>query len=363
MTALSLPFPGGRALAGWWRQLAPFRPEAIWIGHLFLHRVEALCRLRRAQRPDPFALLVLRALSLGPPGSANSHGQEQLRWLDDRLHLGRQALLQVVRGLVHEGLAHSDAPGHWIVAEPGQQALAQGEVVHESWERQTYYFAEPGPDGGDRPPVFLPLCPSVAEPWTPADPWRFDAAVLRDCVARPAEWKRQWHFPPEVDAVVSPGDADPAPADAWQRVLVDHPEHLAVAVIRSAAEADRPFLGFAVKQEGWVLPTGQPVFAVGGALAEALPELRPLTDPEAWRPAWRQWCRQRSFPPAEADAAELEPAGAVLRVRLPGRLLERLRAARSDALKGEAWLLAGDGSLRAAARLEVHEPASQPQPT
>jgi hypothetical protein len=35
--------------------------------------------------------------------------------------------------------------------------------------------------------------------------------------------------------------------------------------------------------------------------------------------------------------------------------VERLRAARSDAVKGEAWLLAGTGSVRTAALVELHE--------
>jgi hypothetical protein len=103
------------------------------------------------------------------------------------------------------------------------------------------------------------------------------------------------------------------------------------------------------------LQTNEPAFVLGGEGADALPELRQTPDVEAWRRMWRQWCEQRNFPRGEADACVLEPAGAVVRVRPPGRLLERLRAQRSDALKGEAWLLAGEGRVRAAARLEVVE--------
>jgi len=40
-------------------------------------------------------------------------------------------------------------------------------------------------------------------------------------------------------------------------------------------------------------------------------------------------------------------------VRAPHRLIERLRAARSDAIKQEAWLLAGAGRTRTAAQLEL----------
>jgi hypothetical protein len=48
-----------------------------------------------------------------------------------------------------------------------------------------------------------------------------------------------------------------------------------------------------------------------------------------------------------------------LRVLAPGRLIDRLRAARSDALKNEAWLLAGTGRLRAAAVIELVETAQR----
>lgn len=45
MTAVApLTFPGTRALAGWWRLLAPRQPRAMWVAHLLLHRIEALVR-------------------------------------------------------------------------------------------------------------------------------------------------------------------------------------------------------------------------------------------------------------------------------------------------------------------------------
>ena len=44
-----------------------------------------------------------------------------------------------------------------------------------------------------------------------------------------------------------------------------------------------------------------------------------------------------------------------LRVFAPDRFIHRLQQARSDALKGDAWLLAGEGRIRAAAQLEIVE--------
>jgi hypothetical protein len=43
-----------------------------------------------------------------------------------------------------------------------------------------------------------------------------------------------------------------------------------------------------------------------------------------------------------------------LLVYAPPRLIDRLRAARSDAVKQEAWLLAGEGRTRTAAQIELH---------
>ena len=61
------------------------------------------------------------------------------------------------------------------------------------------------------------------------------------------------------------------------------------------------------------------------------------------------------LPAPEAAACTLERQGVQLRVTAPKRLVERLRAARGDAMKGEAWLLAGSSSLQTAALIEVVE--------
>jgi hypothetical protein len=373
MTAApSLAFPGGRTLAGWWRQLSSLRPEAFWVGHLFLHRIEALTRLRRHHRPDPFALLVLRALALEPPAGrpqppANNHhtatpGEEQLQRLDGRLHLGRQALGQVLRGLAGQGLAEGEPQAGWRLAASGHQALAEGIVAEEVCGRQTFCFVERSPEGGPgrSPPAFLALRAGGGRPWPVGTEWPFDAAVLRACVAQTDEWKQRHGFPTEVAEVLgpeAPSGREQAAAETWQRVLLDRPEHLVVAVLREAEGADRRLLGFAVRPEGWALQTSEPVFILPADGAEALPELRVPPEKSAWERAWRQWCEQRGFPAGEAGACRLEVQGVRLRVASPARLLERLRAARSDALKGEAWLLAGEGRIRAAARVEVAEPS------
>src|SRR6516225_6397617 len=116
MTAApSLAFPGGRKLAGWWRQLAAYRPLGLWVGHLLLHHVEAAVRLSHPRRPDPLTLFLLRALALAGPENEGRPAPPDavLDRLDSRLHLGRQVLRQALRDLEAEGLAAPDASGRW----------------------------------------------------------------------------------------------------------------------------------------------------------------------------------------------------------------------------------------------------------
>src|SRR5262245_39636042 len=112
--APSLAFPGSRTLAGWWRQLAPHHPRQLWVGHLLLHRVEAPARLTRICHPDAFTLLLLKALVLESPAEGAGTPLESL---EGRLHLGRQVLLQVLRGLAAEGLAGPEAAGGWALTD------------------------------------------------------------------------------------------------------------------------------------------------------------------------------------------------------------------------------------------------------
>jgi hypothetical protein len=168
MTApAALAFPGGRAVAGWWRQLSPFRPRQLWVSHLLLHQVEALVRVSRPHRPDPFHALILKALALGPATPAA---------LDDRLHLGRQVLGRVLRGLGDAGLAADDG-GRWSLTPAGSQAAEQGESFRSSHERRTFTFV--AAEDRDRPPRFIGV--AAAGPGaTPArDAREFDVRDLQ----------------------------------------------------------------------------------------------------------------------------------------------------------------------------------------
>src|SRR5690242_5192064 len=98
----SLAFPGSRTLAGWWRQLAPLAPQAVWVGHLFLHRVEALVAAVSAQPLAALDRFVLQAVAAEDAVAAQPAAGNFLKRLDTRLHLGEGFLQQALRGLAAE---------------------------------------------------------------------------------------------------------------------------------------------------------------------------------------------------------------------------------------------------------------------
>ncbi|HXG13233.1 MAG TPA: hypothetical protein VNK04_25975 [Gemmataceae bacterium] len=370
-----LVFPGSRVLAGWWQLLAPFQPQALWVAHLLLHRVEALACVSRPRSLDRFARLVLQALTLGH--------ERTLPALEDRLHLGRQTLYQVLRRLQQEGLVQPGPSGEWQPTGLGRHALERDEYPAVGHERRRFYFVHSSAAG--RKPHFLDLPDAISAPCVAPDDWAFDVGILQACVRQPAEWKRRWGFPLDVEEVHTiprvgpPADAleggpDPnagAAADepaaalglpfptpipeppAWQRVIVDWPEHLLSALVLVApGSGGERLLGFAAHTEGWVLQAERPAFRLGEDWAEVFPELTEES-PEIWQQAWRAWCQQRKLPLAEVEACTLQRHGHRLRVGAGKRLIDRLQAVRSQALRGEVWLLAGSGRIRPAAQLEL----------
>jgi hypothetical protein len=131
---------------------------------------------------------------------------------------------------------------------------------------------------------------------------------------------------------------------------------LVLALVPGDLEKEREQLvGFAVDPPNWVLRTSDPVLSLGAVWHEVFPELQAEVPEEQWRDAWRAWCQPRSLPPREVEACSLHREGHRLRVTAPSGFLQRLRAARSDALRGDAWLLGGRGPVRPAACVELVE--------
>jgi hypothetical protein len=347
--AVALAFPPGRVVAGWWRQLAPYSPQALWIGHLLVHRVEALARVDRPRQLDAFTSLLLQAVALAP-GQATAD-------LDRHLLLGAPVLFQLLRQLQGEGLLQSEAGGAWGLTPSGREALGQGQTARGGLGRMAFHFAEPwSPDERRGPPRFLAAGSLPGVSWTATEARDFDLAWLRQCQEQPPEWKAKRGFPAEVVELVGLGAADEAPdVPDWQRVILTRQEPLLTVFALAAREGGKSLFGFAAQPDGWLLQAGEPAFVLGEGWEEVFPELKEGVPAEAWRQAWLDWCQPRNVPLAECEACALERQDYRLKVRAPRKLVERLQAARSDALKGEAWLLAGEGCFREAALIVVAE--------
>src|SRR5207248_3051843 len=133
----------------------------------------------------------------------------------------------------------------------------------------------------------------------------------------------------------------------WQRVVVDRPEHvvLALAVV-SAEGAEDQLQGVGVEPRGWLLGIARPALTMGPGWREAFPELAAGPAPEAWYGAWRAWCQAHGVPLGAADACRQSRDGVVLRVAAPSELIGRLHSANGEAVRDEVWLLAGEGMMR-----------------
>src|SRR5947207_11783421 len=183
-----LVFPTSRVLAGWWRQLSPLRPRCLWIGHLLLHRVEALASVAQPVPLDTLDGLILKALAIAP--EATAHG------VDSCLHLGVQVVHRALHGLASHGLAQAKPDGKWSLAPRGKQALEEARYTRYRHERRVFYFIESGQQ--DRPPRFLNLDTQECVAWPAADAWSFPVGSLLACLGQPAEWKQRHGFPLDV---------------------------------------------------------------------------------------------------------------------------------------------------------------------
>jgi hypothetical protein len=327
MTAgIPFPLPGGRVLAGWRRDLAPLQPARFWLAQFLLHRVEALIRVPGSCPLDPLQAALLRRLDVPPDGT----------------HLDRQVLGRLIQELARAGLVEQQGEC-WRLTGTGRDALDRGAYPRHEEERRTFTFRDAGPD---RPPRWLHLLQPAGRPAEPPPGWRFDVGVLEDCVRRPAEWKVRHGFPEDVGAVVRPDAAAPD----WRSVVLDHAELLTTAIVLSTASGAPRLVGFAVRPDGWAMGR-EPAVEAGDGWEDEFPELAATPPPEAWRAAWGAWCQRRGLPPAEADDCRLDLVGERLVVAAPSRLAARLR-------DGEEWLLAGEGVVRSAARVEVTEQAT-----
>ncbi|MGH7172144.1 MAG: hypothetical protein ACRELF_06965, partial [Gemmataceae bacterium] len=244
---------------------------------------------------------------------------------------------------------HCNGSGLWQMTLAGRDALVTGTLSVSAEERRTFVFVDNS--SLSRPPHFLPLELGPARLLGPTSPeaagCSFDVAYLEACIRQSPEWKARSRFPMDVEALLPL-------ASNWRRVILDSVEVRSFVFIRTIPASGEPLtLGFLIRPEGWALES-DPLLTLAADCEDALPDLAAEPALEMWRQAWQTWSHPRGLPPAEVEACRLERVDHRLLVHAPPRLIERLRAARSDAVKQEAWLLAGDGRTRTAAQIELH---------
>jgi hypothetical protein len=339
--ASSLIFPGSRTLAGWWRQLGPHQPLALGIGYGFLHRIEASVNVLFEQPIDPLTHLVLQALALEETDSVS------LTNLQQRLRLPAAVVQRILAGMQADGLLTPSAADHWQTTEQGNQARERRSIPVRAQKRRVFPFLERLDPSGQRldPPAFIPIAECAGVPWPADDFHRFEITALQHCIQQPIEWKQACGFPLDIETL-----ADDAALEAWQHVVVDRPERVMLVLMLVNEEGAKEVQGFVVKVDGWTLFDRAPVLRLPAPANALWPQEPPML---VWQDAWRSWCKQRQLPANEVETCALSYQPPRLEVRAPGRLVQRLQAAKSDLFKGEAWLLVGDGYMRTAVQLTI----------
>jgi len=356
-SASSLAFPGSRTLATWWRQLAPFHPQAFAVGYLFIHRLEAQACWLLPQPLDPLLHHVLEALVL-EQNQGGSH-QPFMSRLSKRLNLEIPILSQLVHSLKQMDLivaktSKSFLDTTWDLTEQGQKALQTKNVWSRQWKRGNFSFLERlGPTGLRLTPAhYLKILDAPSTPWLVEESVAFQGNWLHECLNQSPEWKKTFGFPIELLAF-PPLPSDRGAAIPWDQILLDRPERL-LAVLVQGPKPQEELLGFGVRSEGWVLNTTEPIIRLPANGHVLTPDWHGPSTLEFYKQAWQSWCQTRTVPSALVHECGLSLVGECLYVKAPEALIQSLTAAKSDVFKGDTWILAGDGYERLAARLEVN---------
>jgi hypothetical protein len=359
MSAAHAPsWPGSRVLLAWWRELAGRQPRQLRLSRLVVHRIEALVRTRRSHELDRWQRALLHLAGTRVPC-----GGEWPNTFAD-LQMDAQVLQRLMGHLTDAGLLHRNGAGLWQMTAAGQRALETGKLSVAAEERRTFLFVDHSPLG--LPPHFLPLSAIRSSPSAIRSPLSADEqkgiaesgkriaeSGLQACIQQTPQWKARYRFPSDVEALLPPG-GDETLAEIGRRVILDAVTEQWLVLIDVPSKSGVATLqGFAVCPDGWTLEP-EPLLTLADGWQEALPDAATEPTAESWRQAWQAWAHPRSLPQSEVEACRLERVDHRLIVRVPPRLLDRLRAARSDAVKQEAWLLAGAGRTRFAAQIELH---------
>jgi hypothetical protein len=339
-------FPGSRVLADWWRELESFRPRSLWIAHVVLHRIEGLVSSVVPVRLGRVEALLLRFLQ----SAAESNTAPQ--W--ERLSVNSALLQHMAHRLAAEGLVVRPTNETWKLTPEGLKALVEQKWQRFREERRVFTFLSTS-DGEATHYIRLlsepqpQVAPDLSEP-------RFSPTHYHDCFGKPAEWKSRFGFPDHVRPVLR---LDTPDLD-WRSLVVDHASRAALALLRTReGTGEGGLLGFWTATGDWVLRSAGPAFRLAEGWRDVFPTLASDPDLNEWRRSWQAWCQVRGLPSPDVERCELEVDDCRLVVHAPRRLLERLQALRSDALKGKAWLVAGEGFVRRAVFLEVTDASTR----
>jgi hypothetical protein len=351
-SASSLAFPGSRTLATWWRQLAPLEPTGLGVGYLFLHRLEAAADWLRPQPLDPLLLLVLEAITFMQKETAFSPNH-----LANRLHLDTAVVKRLVNSLIDLQLVEEKAAAGptcagptWCITQAGQETLTTKNIWVRMKQRGQFPFVERlGPTGRRlAPPHYLDIHNAPATPWNIEAGTIFDVNWLHACQTQALEWKTTFGFPLDLLAFSAPGDTNAQ----WDNIVLDKSERLLVVFFQGPKPQEELF-GFGVRPEGWQLNVAEPIFRLPALAIKLFTEPDGVAPLDAFKNAWQSWCQTRTVPPAEIQECELALSNERLRVAAPERLIQYLQAGKSDIFRGDTWLLAGEGYVRQAARVEI----------
>jgi hypothetical protein len=272
-----------------------------------------------------------------------------LHALAAQLRFDAALLHQVVRQLHREGLASWTAGDTASLSDAGRRALEHGDYVRPQHERRTFHFWHadwPVPAAGPTS-RFVAVVQPEKLPWLPAPEAPFDGELLRACINEPTAWKERNQFPQDVHRLLASQVG--TPVSSWEQVLVDYPQRLFAAVVQTRAESGTATLvGVAAQTRNWELHAAQPAFVVP---LEPKGWFPPPVAEDAWRRSFVAWCQQRQLA-AEAEQCRVQPEGQRLLVTAPEAVVAHLRSGKSNS-RAETWLLADEGTLRAAARLEL----------
>lgn len=330
----------GRLLAGWWRDLAPWRPARLWHASLLLHQVEVLAAVARPAPLDPVQRALLRAYAAAAAPGVLAH-----------LHLDRQLQHACLRELRDAGLVQETSSGRHELTTAGQRALERGQGAALERCRCVFPFLDNSSLG--RAPHFLRL-DLPADPAPTASDYLFDPCHLRHAVQASPEWKARHHFPAEVVSIFGVSSVA-VPAD-WRRVILDRPEQRSFLLVETKGDEKSSVLcGFLADRATGRLLTDRPVFRLEEGWHEVFPDLETRPSAEAWRRAWETWCRALPEASPALAAGSVEYTEAKLVVRMAGASCRWLRDLAGDPLGQEGWVLAGAGRMGWAAPLEVVE--------